>query len=244
LFLRNHDELTLEMVAHEEREYMYETYCADVRTRINLGIRRRLAPLMGNHRGRIELLTSILLSLPGTPIIYYGDEIGMGDDISLSDRNGMRTPMQWNQAPNAGFSHADPAMLYSPVITDPVWGYKAVNVSAQQSDPSSMLHWVRKMNALRKRLPIFGRGSFEFVMPENRKILGYLRRLGNEQILCIMNLSPYEQTAQAEVPGLTGITPMDVVAQVKLPPITHQPYGFTIAPYGFYWLQLSNIRTG
>ena len=173
LFLRNHDELTLEMVTNDERDYMYLAYSADPRMRINLGIRRRLAPLVDNNRRRIELLNSLLFSFPGTPILYYGDEIGMGDNIYLGDRNGVRTPMQWNGDRNAGFSRANPARLYSPVIMDPVWGYEAVNVEAQQSDPSSLLSWMRNMIALRKLFRVFGRGTLEFLDPANRKILAY-----------------------------------------------------------------------
>ena len=175
MFLRNHDELTLEMVTNDERDYMYLAYSADPRMRINLGIRRRLAPLMDNNRRRIELLNSLLFSFPGTPILYYGDEIGMGDNIYLGDRNGVRTPMQWNGDRNAGFSRATPAKLYSPVIMDPVWGYEAVNVEAQQSDPSSLLNWMRNMIALRKLFSVFGRGTLEFLNSENRKVLAYLR---------------------------------------------------------------------
>ena len=175
LFLRNHDELTLEMVTDEERDYMYLAYSADPRMRINIGIRRRLAPLVDNNRRRIELLNSLLFSFPGTPIVYYGDEIGMGDNIYLGDRNGVRTPMQWNGDRNAGFSRAVPAKLYSPVIMDPVWGYEAINVEAQQSDPSSLLSWMRNMIALRKLFQVFGRGTLNFLNPYNRKILAYIR---------------------------------------------------------------------
>src|SRR5204862_7970854 len=191
LFLRNHDELTLETVTDEERDYMYSVYAADPQMRVNLGIRRRLAPLVENSRRRMELLHSLLFSLPGTPIIYYGDEIGMGDNIYLGDRNGVRTPMQWSPDRNAGFSRANPASLYSPVIMDPVWGYEALNVEAQQSDPSSLLNWMRNMIALRKLFRVFGRGTLEFLAPANRKILAYLRRLDDEQILCVMNLSRF-----------------------------------------------------
>ena len=180
LFLRNHDELTLEMVTNDERDYMYFAYSADPRMRINVGIRRRLAPLVDNNRRRIELLNSLLLSFPGTPILYYGDEIGMGDNIYLGDRNGVRTPMQWNSDRNAGFSTAVPAKLYFPVIMDPIWGYQAINVEAQQSDQSSLLHWTRNMIALRKLFHVFGRGTQEFLNPENRKILAYIRQLRRE----------------------------------------------------------------
>jgi maltose alpha-D-glucosyltransferase/alpha-amylase len=193
LFLRNHDELTLEMVTNDERDYMYLAYSADPRMRINIGIRRRLAPLLDNNRGRIELLNSLLFSFPGTPILYYGDEIGMGDNIYLGDRNGVRTPMQWTGDRNAGFSRAVPARLYAPVIMDPIWGYQAVNVEAQLSDQSSLLHWTRNMIALRKLFKVFGRGTQEFLAPDNRKVLAYLRQYTRddgsvETVLCVANL--------------------------------------------------------
>jgi maltose alpha-D-glucosyltransferase/alpha-amylase len=238
LFLRNHDELTLEMVTNDERDYMYLAYSADPRTRINLGIRRRLAPLMDNNRRRIELLNSLLFSLPGTPIVYYGDEIGMGDNVYLGDRNGVRTPMQWNPDRNAGFSRANPAMLFSPVIMDPVWGYQALNVEAQQSDPSSLLNWMRNMIALRKLFRVFGRGSLEFLAPANRKILAYLRRLDGEQILCVMNLSRFAQPVDLEIPELAGMVPVEMLGFVEFPPITRQPYRLILGPYGFFWLEL------
>jgi maltose alpha-D-glucosyltransferase/alpha-amylase len=238
LFLRNHDELTLEMVTNDERDYMYLAYSADPRTRINLGIRRRLAPLMDNNRRRIELLNSLLFSLPGTPIVYYGDEIGMGDNVYLGDRNGVRTPMQWNPDRNAGFSRCNPAMLYSPVIMDPVWGYQALNVEAQQSDPSSLLNWMRNMIALRKLFQVFGRGTLEFLAPANRKILAYLRRFDGEQILCVMNLSRFAQPVDLELPELAGMVPVEMLGYVEFPPITRQPYRIILGPYGFLWLEL------
>jgi maltose alpha-D-glucosyltransferase/alpha-amylase len=238
LFLRNHDELTLEMVTNDERDYMYLAYSADPRTRINLGIRRRLAPLMDNNRRRIELLNSLLFSLPGTPIVYYGDEIGMGDNVYLGDRNGVRTPMQWNPDRNAGFSRCNPAMLYSPVIMDPVWGYQALNVEAQQSDPSSLLSWMRNMIALRKLFQVFGRGTLEFLAPANRKILAYLRRFDGEQILCVMNLSRFAQPVDLELPELAGMVPVEMLGYVEFPPITRQPYRIILGPYGFLWLEL------
>jgi maltose alpha-D-glucosyltransferase/alpha-amylase len=238
LFLRNHDELTLEMVTNDERDYMYLAYSADPRTRINLGIRRRLAPLMDNNRRRIELLNSLLFSLPGTPIVYYGDEIGMGDNVYLGDRNGVRTPMQWNPDRNAGFSRANPAMLYSPVIMDPVWGYQALNVEAQQSDPSSLLNWMRNMIALRKLFRVFGRGTLEFLAPANRKILAYLRRFDGEQILCVMNLSRFAQPVDLEIPELAGMVPVEMLGYVEFPPIARQPYRLTLGPYSFLWLEL------
>src|SRR5271154_4088496 len=238
LFLRNHDELTLEMVSDEERDYMYLAYSADPRMRINLGIRRRLAPLMDNNRRRIELLNSLLLSFPGTPIIYYGDEIGMGDNIYLGDRNGVRTPMQWNSDRNAGFSRAVPAKLFSPVIMDPVWGYQAVNVEAQQSDQSSLLNWMRNMIALRKLFQVFGRGTLEFLNPENRKILAYLRRYQSDQVLCIANLSRFAQPVDLDLSELEGMVPVEMLGYVEFPPIGRQPYRLTLGAYGFLWLEL------
>jgi maltose alpha-D-glucosyltransferase/alpha-amylase len=238
LFLRNHDELTLEMVTNDERDYMYIAYSADPRMRVNLGIRRRLAPLVDNNRRRIELLNSLLLSFPGTPILYYGDEIGMGDNIYLGDRNGVRTPMQWNADRNAGFSAATPARLYSPVIMDPVWGYEAINVEAQQGDPSSLLNWMRNMIALRKLFSVFGRGAIEFFDPANRKVLAYLRTYRGETILCVANLSRFAQPVDLDLSKLEGMVPVEMLGYVEFPPIEKQPYRMTLAPYSFLWLEL------
>ena len=238
LFLRNHDELTLEMVTSDERDYMVLAYSADSRMRINLGIRRRLATLLDNNRRRIELLNSLLFSLPGTPVIYYGDEIGMGDNIYLGDRNGVRTPMQWNGDRNAGFSRATPAKLYSPVIMDPIWGYEAVNVEAQQGDPSSLLSWMRNMIALRKLFRVFGRGTLEFLNPSNRKVLAYLRRYDDQQVLCVANLSRFAQPVDLDLPELEDATPVEMLGYVDFPPIGKQPYRLTLGPYGFLWLEL------
>jgi len=242
LFLRNHDELTLEMVTDDERDYMYLAYSADPRMRINVGIRRRLAPLVDNNRRRIELLNSLLLSFPGTPIMYYGDEIGMGDNIYLGDRNGVRTPMQWNSDRNAGFSTAVPARLYFPVITDPIWGYQSINVEAQQSDQSSLLHWTRNMIALRKLFHVFGRGTQEFLNPENRKILAYIRQYeedGNsETVLCVANLSRFSQPVSLDLTKFAGRIPVEMLGYVTFPTITAQPYPLTLAPYSFLWLEL------
>jgi maltose alpha-D-glucosyltransferase/alpha-amylase len=238
LFLRNHDELTLEMVTNDERDYMYLAYSADPRMRINLGIRRRLAPLVDNSRRRIELLISLLFSFPGSPILYYGDEIGMGDNIYLGDRNGVRTPMQWNGDRNAGFSAATPARLYSPVIMDPVWGFEAINVEAQQSDPSSLLNWMRNMIALRRLFRVFGRGSIEFLDPANRKVLAYVRKDGDEQILCVANLSRFAQPVDLELSQMEGMVPIEMLGYVEFPAIGQQPYRLTLAPYGFLWLEL------
>ena len=249
LFLRNHDELTLEMVTDDERDYMNLAYAADTRMRINVGIRRRLAPLMDNNRRRIELLNSLLLSFPGTPIMYYGDEIGMGDNIYLGDRNGVRTPMQWNSDRNAGFSKAVPAKLYFPVIMDPIWGYQAINVEAQQSDASSLLHWTRNMIALRKIFQVFGRGTQEFLHPENRKVLAYIREFtgpegdgGNaghsETVLCVANLSRFAQPVALDLSKFTGRQPVEMLGYVPFPTITEAPYTITLAPYSFFWLEL------
>jgi maltose alpha-D-glucosyltransferase/alpha-amylase len=244
LFLRNHDELTLEMVTDDERDYMYLAYSADPRMRINVGIRRRLAPLVDNNRRRIELLNSLLLSFPGTPIMYYGDEIGMGDNIYLGDRNGVRTPMQWNSDRNAGFSTAVPARLYFPVITDPIWGYQSINVEAQQSDQSSLLHWTRNMIALRKLFHVFGRGTQEFLNPDNRKILAYIRRYddeyggSSETILCVANLSRFSQPVSLDLSQFSGMIPVEMLGYVTFPTITAQSYPLTLAPYSFLWLEL------
>src|SRR5580658_9232869 len=238
LFLRNHDELTLEMVTSDERDYMYIAYSTDPRMRINVGIRRRLAPLVDNNRRRIELLNSLLLSFPGTPLLYYGDEIGMGDNIYLGDRNGVRTPMQWNADRNAGFSRALPAKLYSPVIMDPISGYEAVNVEAQQGDPSSLLSWMRNMIALRKLFPVFGRGSLEFLHPSNRKVLAYLRRNEDQRVLCVANLSRFAQPVDLDLSELESVVPVEMLGYVDFPPIGKQPYRLTLGPYGFFWLEL------
>ena len=238
LFLRNHDELTLEMVTNEERDYMYMAYSADPKMRINVGIRRRLAPLMDNNRRRIELLNSLLFSFPGTPIIYYGDEIGMGDNIYLGDRNGVRTPMQWNADRNGGFSRATPARLYSPPIMDPVYGYEAINVEAQLADSSSLLHWVRNMIALRKLFKVFGRGTFEALHPANRKVLAYVRRYDGETVLCVANLSRFAQPVELDLSAFDGLRPIEMIGYVEFPPITRRPYPLTIGPYGFLWFEL------
>jgi maltose alpha-D-glucosyltransferase/alpha-amylase len=242
LFLRNHDELTLEMVTDDERDYMYFAYSADPRMRINVGIRRRLAPLVDNNRRRIELLNSLLLSFPGTPILYYGDEIGMGDNIYLGDRNGVRTPMQWTSDRNAGFSKCDPARLYLPVVMDPIYGYPVVNVEAQLSDQSSLLHWTRNMIALRKLFQVFGRGTLTFLNPSNRKILAYLRELElsdgfRETVLCVANLSRFAQPVTLDLANYAGYEPVEMLGYVRFPTITREPYSLTLAPYSFIWLE-------
>jgi maltose alpha-D-glucosyltransferase/alpha-amylase len=257
LFLRNHDELTLEMVTNDERDYMNLAYAADARMRINVGIRRRLAPLLDNNRRRIELLNSLLFSFPGTPILYYGDEIGMGDNIYLGDRNGVRTPMQWTPDRNAGFSRAVPARLYAPVIMDPIWGYEAINVEAQLSDQSSLLHWTRNMIALRKLFKVFGRGTQEFLAPHNRKVLAYIRHYDpnstsvnetpsasaadastTETVLCVANLSRFAQPVSLDLSRFAGMVPVEMLGYVAFPPIDKTPYALTLAPYSFLWLEL------
>jgi maltose alpha-D-glucosyltransferase/alpha-amylase len=238
IFLRNHDELTLEMVTEEERDYMYREYAADPRMRLNLGIRRRLAPLIGNSRPRIELLTSLLLSFPGTPVIYYGDEIGMGDNIYLGDRNGVRTPMQWNPDRNGGFSRADFARLYAPPIMDPVYGYQAINVEAQLREPSSLLHWMRRIIALRTRIKAFGRGTLEFLHPSNRKILAYFRLYEDERILCVANLARFVQPVELDLSRYKGYTPVELFGKVRFPAIGDLPYLLTLGPSSFIWFEL------
>jgi maltose alpha-D-glucosyltransferase/alpha-amylase len=240
LFLRNHDELTLEMVTDDERDYMYFAYSADPRMRINVGIRRRLAPLVDNNRRRIELLNSILFSFPGTPILYYGDEIGMGDNIYLGDRNGVRTPMQWNSDRNAGFSRATPARLYSPVIMDPIWGYQAINVEAQESDTSSLLHWTRNMIALRKLFQVFGRGTLEFLKPDNRKVLVYVREYDSERVLCLANLSRFAQPVALDLSRWERMIPVEMLGYVAFPEIKKDLYSITLGPYAFLWLELQS----
>ena len=239
IFLRNHDELTLEMVTSKERDYMYRMYAADPRARINLGIRRRLAPLMENDRERIKLMNSLLLSMPGSPIIYYGDEIGMGDNIFLGDRNGVRTPMQWSPDRNAGFSRADPQRLFLPPIMDPIYGYEAVNVEAQTRDPSSLLNWMRRMLAVRKGSKAFGRGRLSFLSPGNRKILAYLREYGEETILCVANLGRSAQPVELDLARYRGRVPLEMMGHTAFPPVGELPYLLTLPACGFYWFRLA-----
>jgi len=238
LFLRNHDELTLEMVTDVERDYLWSTYATDPRARINLGIRRRLAPLMDNDRRKIELMNSLLMSFPGTPIIYYGDEIGMGDNIYLGDRNGVRTPMQWTPDRNGGFSRCDPARLYAPMIMDPVYGYEAVNVEAQSRSLSSLLSWTKRLISVRKSSKVFGRGTMGFIRPKNRSVLVYVRQYQNEVILCVANLSRSAQAAEIDLSPWRGRTPLELLGQKDFPTIGDQPYVVTLAPYGFFWFRL------
>jgi maltose alpha-D-glucosyltransferase/alpha-amylase len=244
IFLRNHDELTLEMVTDSERDYLWETYATDRRARLNLGIRRRLAPLLERDRRRIELMNGLLLSMPGTPVIYYGDELGMGDNIHLGDRDGVRTPMQWSPDRNGGFSRADPASLVLPVIMDPIYGYEAVNVEAQAADPHSPLNWTRRMLAVRKRHQAFGRGTQRFLYPGNRKLLAFLRELKyedgtDETILCVSNLSRTAQAVELDLSAFNGRVPVDIVGGSVFPPIGQLSYLLTLPPYGFFWFQLA-----
>jgi maltose alpha-D-glucosyltransferase/alpha-amylase len=238
MFLRNHDELTLEMVTDEERDYLYNEYAKDRRMRLNVGIRRRLAPLLDNSRRRIELLHALLLSLPGSPFLYYGDEIGMGDNIYLGDRDGVRTPMQWSADRNAGFSRADFERLYFPVISNPVYGYQSVNVEAQQRYDTSLLNWMRLMIHLRKEHRLFGRGRMEFVRPENRKIFAFTREHEGETALCVFNLSQVAQPVELDLAAYAGRTPVEMLGRTPFPPITERTYQLALAPFGFYWFML------
>jgi len=243
IFLRNHDELTLEMVTDEERDYMYTQYATDPQMRINVGIRRRLAPLMENSRRRIELMNSLLFTMPGTPIIYYGDEIGMGDNVYLGDRNGVRTPMQWSSDRNAGFSRADPARLFFPVIMDPVYGYEAINVEAQERSPFSLLNWMKRMISLRKQHKVFGRGTIDFIRTANRKVLTYVRRYEKDIVLCVANLARTVQPVEIDLSQYRGLMPVEMLGQTEFPRIGELPYFLTLAPYGFYWFQLQEVHT-
>ncbi|MEA3409799.1 MAG: maltose alpha-D-glucosyltransferase, partial [Candidatus Eisenbacteria bacterium] len=239
LFLRNHDELTLEMVTDEERDYMYRVYAADPQARINLGIRRRLAPLLGNNRRRIELMNGLLFALPGTPVIYYGDEIGMGDNVYVGDRNGVRTPMQWSSDRNAGFSSANRQRLYLPVVTDPEYHFEAVNVEAQQANPQSLLWWMKRVIALRKKHPAFGRGSLRFLHPDNRRILAFVREYEGETILVVANLSRYAQWTELSLADYEGRIPIELFGSVEFPRIGAEPYLISLGPHSFLWFRLA-----
>ena len=240
IFLRNHDELTLEMVTDEERDYMYNEYAKDPRMKLNLGIRRRLAPLLENSRDQGELFHAMLLSLPGTPIVYYGDELGMGDNIYLGDRDGVRTPMQWTGDRNAGFSRADFAQLYLPVLLDPVYGYQSVNVEAEMRDPHSFLKWLRRLLDVRKQHPVFGLGSFEALDPQNPTIFAYVRTYGDDVVLVVNNLSARAQAAELDLSPWAGMYPTELLGGETFPRIGELPYLLTFPPHGFYWFQLTN----
>jgi maltose alpha-D-glucosyltransferase / alpha-amylase len=238
LFLRNHDELTLEMVSDEDRDYMYRVYAQDIQARLNLGIRRRLAPLLGNNRRKIELMNALLMSLPGTPVLYYGDELGMGDNIYLGDRNGVRTPMQWSADRNAGFSKTNPQRLYEPIILDPEYHYEAINVETQRSNTNSLLWWMKRIIAVRKRYKAFGRGSFEFLYPENRKVLAFLRTYQGEHILFVGNLSRFVQNVELDLSIAQGMVPIEIFGRSEFPLIEESFYSLSLGPYGFYWFSL------
>ena len=238
LFLRNHDELTLEMVTDEERDYLYHEYAKDPRMRLNLGIRRRLAPLVDNSLRRMQLLYMLLFSLPGTPVVYYGDELGMGDNIYLGDRDGVRTPMQWSSDRNAGFSAADPQRLFLPPVRDPVYGYEAINVEAQERTPGSMLNWLKRVIRIRESYPVFGRGSIRFLDPVNRHVLAYLRQYQDTTILVACNLSRFSQPAELDLSEFEGSRPIDLFGRVPFPRIGELPYLLTFGPHVCYWFEL------
>jgi maltose alpha-D-glucosyltransferase/alpha-amylase len=238
LFLRNHDELTLEMVTDEERDYMYRVYAHDAKARINLGIRRRLAPLLGNDRRRIELLNALLFSMPGTPVLYYGDEIGMGDNFYLGDRNGVRTPMQWSSDRNAGFSTANAQRLFLPIIIDPEYHYESVNVEAQRNNPYSLLNWMKRLIALRRRTHAFGRGSIEFLHPSNRKVLAFIREWEGERILVVANLSRFVEYVELDLAMFKGMVAVEMFGHSPFPPIGDLPYLLTLGPHSFYWFSI------
>lgn len=241
IFLRNHDELTLEMVTDVERDYMYDEYAMDRTMRINRGIRRRLAPMMNNDRRRIELLNGLLMSMPGTPIVYYGDEIGMGDNIYLGDRNGVRTPMQWNGASNAGFSSADPERLYAPVIANAVYGYQAVNADMQERSEHSLLRWMKSLLQVRNAFQVFSRGTIEFLNPSNHRVLAYMRQFGEETVLVVNNLSSSAQAVELDVQRYKGYIPIEMFGRNLFPRFGSLPYLLTLGPYQFYWFQLRRI---
>ena len=241
MFLRNHDELTLEMVTDEERDFMYRAFAQDPTARINVGIRRRLAPLMDNDRRRIELLNVLLLSMPGTPVLYYGDEIGMGDNYYLGDRDGVRTPMQWNSGENAGFSDANPQQLYLPVVRDPEYTYRSVNVERQQRNTNSLLWWTKRIIAKRQEFKVFGRGDIEFLYPDNAKVLAFVRRHEDEEVLVIVNLSRFSEAVRLDLSDYRGVVPQELFGESRFPQIEDGPYPVTLAPFGYYWLRL--VRT-
>jgi maltose alpha-D-glucosyltransferase/alpha-amylase len=242
IFLRNHDELTLEMVTDEERDYMYRVYASDPRARINLGIRRRLAPLLANSRRRIELMNFLLFSLPGTPIIYYGDEIGMGDNYYLGDRDGVRTPMQWSPDRNAGFSRVNPQRLYMPVVIEPEYHFESVNVENQVSNTTSLLWWMRRVISMRKRLKALGSGTMEMLLPDNPKVLAFIRSQGDEILLVVVNLSRFAQVARLDLSGYAGLVPEEVFSRNLYPVIRKEPYILTLGVHDYYWFHLRPTR--
>ncbi len=241
VFLRNHDELTLEMVTDEERDYLYDEYARDSTMRLNVGIRRRLAPLLENDRRRIELMNGMLLSLPGSPIIYYGDEIGMGDNIYLGDRNGVRTPMQWSGGWNAGFSTADPERLYLPLISNPIYGYQALNVESQRRSLNSLFSWMKRVIKIRKSSRVFSRGSLNFLNPANHRALAYIRELGAEKVLAVNNLSDSAQAVELDLSRFAGFIPIEMFGGNPFPRISSRPYPLTLGPYQFFWFRLRRL---
>jgi maltose alpha-D-glucosyltransferase/alpha-amylase len=244
LFLRNHDELTLEMVTDEERDYMYSEYAKDPRMKLNLGIRRRLMPLLDNGRDEYELMHAILFSLPGSPVLYYGDEIGMGDNIFLGDRDGVRTPMQWTGDRNGGFSRADFAQLYLPPLMDPVYGFQAVNVEAQLRQPNSLLRWLHRMIALRKEHPVFGLGTYHALRPENPRIFAHVRRYEDDIVLCVHNLARSAQAVELDLSEFKGMIPEEMFGRSRFPRIGDLPYLLTLGPRGFFWFQMRKAEEG
>jgi maltose alpha-D-glucosyltransferase / alpha-amylase len=238
LFLRNHDELTLEMVTDEERDYMYAEYAKDPRMKLNLGIRRRLAPLLDNGRDEIQLLYAIMFSLPGSPVLYYGDEIGMGDNIFLGDRDGVRTPMQWTGDRNGGFSRADFAQLYLPPLMDPVYGFAAVNVEAQLRTPTSFLRWLRRFVALRKQHPVFGLGTYEPLFTSNPRVFAHVRRYADDMVVCVHNVARSAQAVELDLSRFEGMVPEEMFGRTPFPRIGELPYLLTLAPRGFFWFQV------
>jgi maltose alpha-D-glucosyltransferase/alpha-amylase len=241
IFLRNHDELTLETVTEEERDYMHAEYAKDPRMRAYLGIRRRLAPLLENHRDQIELFTALLLSLPGSPVMYYGDEIGMGDNIWLEDRDAVRTPMQWSPDRNAGFSQADPGRLYLPAVMDPIYGFQAVNVEAQRKNPASLLHFTRNMLAIRRNHPVFGTGAYSELWSSNPAVLTYIREEGDDIMLCVNNMSKYPQPVELDLRRFMDMTPIEARGGVPFPRVGTLPYLLTLPGHGFYWFSLKHV---
>ncbi len=238
LFLRNHDEIGLEMVTEEEKDYLFKAYATDPHTKHNIGIRRRLAPLLNNDRRKVELLYTLLFSLPGTPVLYYGDEIGMGDNIYLGDRHGVRTPMQWNMNLNAGFSTANPQKLFLPVITDPAYRFESVNVATQEENPSSLMWWIKNVLAMRKRLNVFGRGDLQFIESSNAKVLSFARSYKNQKVVVVANLSQFSQSTTLDFSAFKDCDVTEAFSQNRFRSVNDGEYPITIGPYGYFWFQV------